>query len=179
MARQHHPVIGIGGGKGEHRLVRCADPVERFADCLQMDLSATQETVEIEHDRLDPVVARRRVERADQFARLEFACGDGLRQQRREGIDLGPLFDDHAVEIEDQRAFAHLGRARPRGQHREQQREEQQHEEQHQPILQANHQAPDAAREFHNRSLWTKWPLPRRSKRKRHAIVLERAMELD
>ncbi len=144
-----------------------------------MHLAAAQKRIEIEHHRFDPVVARRRVERADQFARLEFARGSGLRQQCGEGIDLGSLFHDHAIELENQRPFAHFCGARPRGQHSKQQREEQQHENEHQPVLQSHQQTPDPARELHNRSFRNRSNLTRHSKPKRHAIVLERVMELD
>ena len=149
MAGEQQGIVGIGGGEAQHRLVRRAHPVDRLADILQMDLSTAEEAVEIEHDRGDPLVAGRRVQRAHEVAGLIFTDRRGTRKQRLERIDRGAFLDHHPVERENQRAFAHLRGAGPRGQHGVEREEEQQHEDEHQPVLDPHQQAPHPACEFH------------------------------
>ena len=125
MAGQEQRIIGIGGREAQHRLVRRANAVDRFANILQMDLPTAQKTVEIEHHGGDALVPRRRVQRADEIAGLIFANWRAARKQRLERVDRGAFFHHHAVEREHERAFAHLCRAGPRGQHRVEREEEQ------------------------------------------------------
>ena len=138
MGGQHHAAIGIADGISEDRLVRRAHAVHRLPDGLEMHLPAAQETCEVEHDRIDPRVRRRRLQRMDDVARGIFADRRLPADQQRERIDGGAFFHDHAIEIDQQRAFAHLRGAGACRQRPEQQGEEQQQEQQAQAVLDPN-----------------------------------------
>ncbi len=61
-------VVGVAGGEGDDRLAALLHLVDLFAERGERRLAAAEETVEIERDRLDPVVVLGRVERGDQVA---------------------------------------------------------------------------------------------------------------
>ena len=145
---EHQRIVGIGDGVGEHRLVGCAEPVERRGDRVQVNLPAAKEQREVERDRLDPLVGGRPVDRIDDVAHLVFACRHrAAREQRGEGIERRCFLDHHALEFEQQRPVAHRSRARAEAEGSEQQREEDQQEEEHEAVLDADEQPPDAAGE--------------------------------
>jgi hypothetical protein len=78
-----------------------------------------------------------------------FARRKSAREQQVDRVDQRRFLDHRAVEREQQCAFAHLPRARPRGQNRVEQREEHQHEDQDHTVLDPNQQLPDFAGKTH------------------------------
>ena len=144
--------VGIAGGIGQDRLLGIAEAADRVGDLVQRRRIAAAEPVKVEHQRLDARVGLRSVDRADDVARAELARRAAARQ-RGEGGRLFGLFDDRAVEIEDERAV--LDRLHPgaRVQRSEQQAEEQQHRDQDQPVLDRHQQLPCASNQFHARLL--------------------------
>ena len=178
MRGEQHAVVGIGGGIGQHGLFRGAHPVERFADRLHMHLSAAEETVEIEHHGRNPFVSGSFVKRVDHVAGLVFADRRGARKQGGDRVDLGPLLDDDAAQIEQQGAIAHGGRAGARSQHGKQGGKEQQHEDEHQPVLDANQKPPDLTSKLHASNLLLEIELGQRCGQ-RHWKALERPTQLD
>ncbi len=77
MGGEQQRIVMIERGMGQHRLLRRAHRIKRFADLLQIDHAAAGELAEIEHHGLDPVIARPGPKRADDVARAIFA-GRGL-----------------------------------------------------------------------------------------------------
>ena len=75
-----HMIIAIGQRIGQNRLFGLPHPVERFADRLYMDLSPADKTAQVKHDRRDPFIACRAIDRADQVARLQLGHGGLARE---------------------------------------------------------------------------------------------------
>ena len=83
-------VVAIAGGVGDDPLAGAADPVERRADVGDRGLAAADEDVEIERDRLDPVVGRRRVERVDQLGDADIRGSTGPPPSAAERVGAAP-----------------------------------------------------------------------------------------
>ncbi len=140
-------VVVIGGGEGEDRLARLADRVERLADRGEGRLAAAREDVEVERDRLHPVVLRGELEAVDDVAKPILARAAAAQQLARRG--LGGLLDDRAVEVEQKRPAVAGAEGRPSRHRRVEQGEEEQHEQQDEAVLDSDEQLPDLARELH------------------------------
>ena len=149
MCGQHQGIIGIGDGVGVDGLVRPAEPAQRLGHLLHVHSAAAEKTGEVERNGIDPLVLRRSVDGAHQVARGIFADRYGLRYQRGNGIDGRDLFNDNAVQVEQQRPVAHHTGIGPRAQHGEQRAEKQQQEQERQPVLDADKKTPDLACETH------------------------------
>jgi hypothetical protein len=140
-------VIAVAGGEGDDRLAALLHLVELFAERGERRLPAAEETVEVERDRLDPVVVPGGVERGDEILQFELAGDIGRADQRRDRIGPLGLLDQHPVEIHRQNAVP--DRRRPSRQRRVEQAEEHQHEQQDQHVLDAHQQLPDGLHEPH------------------------------
>ena len=116
-------------------------------------LAAAEEAVEVERDRLDPVVVLGGVERGDQVPKLELAGDIAGAGKCRDRVGTRRLLDQHAVEVHRQNALA--DRRRPGRKRRVEQPEEHQHEQEDQRVLDAHQQLPDGLHEPHRHS-----PLP-------------------
>jgi hypothetical protein len=103
MGSELDAIVGIELAIDEHRLVDRADLVHRRADPGEVDLPRAGELFEIEHDRLDPAVVRRRLDGADHVAGLIFLFRRGARKQELRRADRAALLDDGPVERDGQR----------------------------------------------------------------------------
>src|SRR3546814_725458 len=121
---------------------------QRVAHLAQCGRIAALEMIEIEDDRLDLGIVLRGVDRADEIAQSILAA-HRLSARDGEGIDLGGLLDDRAVEIEQQRAVADRRRCRSRRKRRPQHTEEQEHRDQDQRVLDPDQQFPGASNQLH------------------------------
>ena len=94
-------------------------------------MAAALETVEVERDRLDPVVALGAVEHLDQLAKRELALAVAVGELGE--LDLRRLLHERALEAEREHSVLDRGRA---GRERAvQPAEEQQHENEDQRVL--------------------------------------------
>ncbi len=149
MGGQQHPIVDIGRSIGQHRLLRGAHRIHCRADFLQVNQPAAGKFGQIEHHRLDPVIAGCGADRPGDVAGAVFALRIGLGQQQLQRIDLGRLLDHRAVQLDQQRPVADQTCAGPRGQHRIKPGEEQQHEDKDKTVLYPDQKMPDFAGENH------------------------------
>ena len=141
-------VVGVAGREGDDRLVRLAHFVDRFAERGQRGLSAADEAVEVERDRLDLAVVLGLAKDGDQVLQSMFAhIPAANRRQGRERVDVLGLFDHDAVQIQGKHAVA--DRRWPGRQRRVEQAEEHQHEEEDENVLHADQQFPDRTNKAH------------------------------
>ena len=148
MGRELVAVVGIAGGISDHRLAGAAHAIERGADVGDRGLAAAGEDVEIERDRLDPVVARRGVQPVHELGEAILpprpAPAEGAERARLRG-----LLDDRAVKIEQQRAARRAVAIGAGGQQPIEAGEEGEQQDEDEGVLDADQQPPDPAREAH------------------------------
>src|SRR3546814_3943015 len=94
--------VHIGRGIGVDGLARGAEPFQRLADHLKMGRPCALKPVQIEHQRLDAAVLRRRVDRMHDVANADFPHEVGAARQQREGRLFGGLVrsEEHTSELQ-------------------------------------------------------------------------------
>ena len=141
--------IGVGRGIGVDRFAAFLEGLERGPDRLQIGLAGTEKRVELKHDQLDPAIAARRIDCANDSADFNLAavvrCAGECPKRRA----LTRLIDHRAIEIEHQRRSVGHRSGPARMQRRPQSDEEDQQQQQHDGILDADQEAPGATDEFH------------------------------
>ena len=149
MRGEHHPVIDVGSGISQHRLLGSADLVHRRADFFHVDQPAAGELRQIEHDHLDMIIGGGQLQRAHHVADPVLLDRCLSPDQQHERVLVRGFFDHRAIELEQQRPILERRLAGPRGERAVEPGKEQQHEQQHQPILDGDEQMPNFAGELH------------------------------
>ena len=142
-------VVHIDIGECQDRLSGLAHLVHGPADLAQVDEAPAHEARQVEDDDLDPVVLGGKVQCAFDVAGLVFTRRCFARKKHAQRIDLALFLDDHAVQVEQKRAFLDMPRRGPGREHGIYHAEEQDQKRQRQRILDADQQLPDLARELH------------------------------
>ena len=150
MGGQQQVIVSIAKRVGQHRLFCLAHPVHRFSDFGEVHLTTTQKRSEIKHYRLDPIIARRRVERANEITCTVFFDRGTAGKQRSDGVNGRFFLNHHPAKLDQQRAIAHLAGAGTGREDAKQRDKEQQHEHEDKSVLDPDENLPHFADKAHS-----------------------------